>query len=623
MKHVSQYAKPYRRHMIAAPLIMMMEVLCDLYLPFIMSYIINFGIIGISPEDDSKGSALASFIIRHILGQNAGRKSIIILFASLMLLVTLIGGAFGVLCSFVTEKAAQGFGHDLRLAVYDKIMSLSIEEGDEFTSGSLITRITNDVTILIEFTERLIRSFIRPPMFMLGGIVMLFKLKLTYGFTVLFTVPILASFIYFVLKRAIPIYKEVQARIDKINKLVEQTVVAARLIKAYGQEENEEIAFDETSKDLRESNYKVLKLMATISPLMKLMMNFAIIIVILTGCIAISKQDPKLTTGAIMAAITYATQAIRSLIMASNLLQTVSRAGVSAGRLEEVLLCQPDIVKLELDHQNDSGDENEKNGEINSQIKSEKKPHLLEFDQVSFRYKKAKEDSLKNVSFFIDRGETFGIIGSTGCGKTSLVNLIPRLYDPSQGRILLDGQDIRSMDTHDLRTKIGYAMQHAELFTDTVKANILMGLESSADEGDLLWAIKIARVDEFLDRMPHGIDSEISEKGMSVSGGQKQRIALARALISKPDILILDDATSALDLVTEEKVQMGIRKNLGQTSLIIVAQRVASIIKADRIAVMENDGTIKHIGNHAYLMEVSETYRQIYQSQIAAGEAYE
>ena len=612
MKYITKYVRPYRILMIVAPLLMVGEVICDLLLPYLMSFIVNYGIIGMSVTDAQEGSAVAAQILSLLFGSEWTRTHLIVSFGILMMLITVIGGFFGVMCSFVTQKAAQGFGHDLRCATFGKIMSLSIEQTDSFTTGSLVTRLTNDVTMVIEFMQQLLRSFVRPPMFMFGGMVMLFSLNAGFGGIVLVSIPIMGVLIYIVLKKALPLFNEAQERLDHLNLIVQENVGGARVIKAYVREEFECEQFALANQNLKRVNLRVFKLMASVSPAMKFVMNYAVLLVIFIGCRSIGLGG-AMTTGAIMAAVTYTTQSIRSLIMASNLLQSITRAQVSAARIEAVLGTAP-VITDGTGIDGDGGFDR-----LNHREEDDADDDAVIFDDVSFAYPDAPgQPVLSHINLHIRRGETFAIIGSTGCGKTSLISLIPRFYDATQGAVLINRRNVRDFSQHELRKKIGYVMQKSELFSATAKENIRLGKDDASDE-EIRQAAIDAQADEFISAKPDGYDTFIAERGNSLSGGQKQRLSVARALVRKPEILILDDATSALDLATESKLHAALNERYADTTVIMVAQRIASVREADRIAVIENDGTCRFCASHDDLMKISATYREIYDSQIKTG----
>ena len=595
MKSLFKYMKPYTFLAIVSPLMMIGEVVADLLLPYITSFIVNYGITGIDIYDSEKGSATAARIMELIHGDEFSNMDIIITFCLIMMAITLVGGFFGTFCAYTAAKAAQGFGNDLRCDAYRRVMSLSIEQTDKFTTGSLVTRMTNDITMVMEFMEMIMRMFVRSPMFLIGGTFMLLKLNISFGTVLICTVPVLAVILFVVLRKAMPMYGVLQKKLDKVNSVVQENVSGARVVKAYVREEYECNRFGAANTELKNVNYSVLKLMAVISPVLTIIQSVAIIAVIYIGGLNIQIEKAGMDTGTIMAAITYVTQIIMSVMMTTNMFQSISRAIASANRIKEVLDTNPVII---------SGSEC-----------AEKNDIAVEFRNVSFHYPgTVGRPVLKNIDLTINQGETFAIIGDTGCGKTSLVSLIPRFYDASEGEVYIDGMNVKEYNLEKLREKIGYVMQKSELFSDTVTGNIKWGNKNATME-EVRAAADIAQVSTFIDNFNEGFDTFIAEKGASLSGGQKQRMSIARAIIRKPEILILDDSTSALDLSTEAKLRNELKKNLKGTTVIMIAQRIASVMEADRIAVIESDGTIQCIGTHEELMRISPTYRDIYSSQ--------
>lgn len=575
---------------------MMAEVFADLSLPNFMKYIVNYGIEGIDINDPEEGSALAANIMKFIFGEDYNQINIIVTFGLTMLLITLLGGFFGMFCAYTSAKAAHGLGYDLRRDAYGKVMSLSIEQTDKFTTGSLITRMTNDISIVVEFFEMIMRGFVRSPMFIIGGTVMIIALDLKFTTVLLCAIPVLLAVIIGVLIRVTPIYAKMQQKLDKVNSVVGENIGGARVVKAFVREDYECNRFDRANKDLKNENLRALTTMAVISPVLTIIMNFSIIAVIYIGGFNISIGNAGMSTGDIMAAITYITQVIMSVMMATNIFQSIVRASASAKRVNEVLSTEP-VIK--------SGDKTASADNI-----------AVSFRNVSFRYPSTQgRPVLKNINLDVKKGETLAIIGSTGCGKSSLIYLIPRFYDATEGDVLVDGVNVKEHDLTALRGKIGYVMQKSELFSDTLKGNIRWGKPDATRE-EVEAAAKIAQAEEFIMSFPEGYDTFVAEKGASLSGGQKQRISIARALVRKPAILILDDSTSALDLVTESKLRKAIRENSKETTVIMVAQRIASVMEADRIAVIENDGSILHIAPHDKLLLESDTYRDIYNSQM-------
>ena len=599
MRKLFRYIKPYAFFAIVSPLMMMGEVLADLCLPYLMSFIVDFGI-----EADGllaiRGSGFAEGVMRLLWGDSYTQLQIILTFGVMMLLITLVGGFFGVACAYTAARAAQSFGNDLRRDTYAHVMSLSIEQTDRFTTGSLVTRMTNDISMIVDFVEQILRMFVRAPMFLLGGTVMLILLEVRFGTVLLLSVPILLLTLILVLSRAIPMYATLQKKLDRVNSVVQENVSGARVVKAYVCEEHENERFSVANAELCGVNYKVLRLMSITMPMLHIIMNFAVIALIAIGGVRIDMGDTGMTTGTVMAGITYVTLVISSIMMVTMMFQSVSRAMASSKRVLEILDTEPVIV----------------GGALGA---GEAAPVAIAMRGVSFRYPTAKgRPVLHDIDIEIKKGETFAIIGETGCGKTSLVNLIPRFYDATEGVVEINGKPIAEYDLGVLRKKIGYVMQKSELFSDTVENNIRWGDPDATHEA-IVAAAKVAQADGFICGFSEGYDTMIAEKGASLSGGQKQRLSIARALTRKPEILILDDSTSALDLATEARLQKALRETLKETTVVMIAQRIASVKNADRIAVLEN-GTVSDCGSHDELMQRSAVYRDIYNSQMKQNE---
>ncbi len=594
MKRIFHYLKPYTFLAIISPLLMIGEVAADLSLPKFMSVIVDYGINKAGDVSESKlGSTVMSLI--HGAGPYTSME-VILTFGILMLLVVLVGGCFGVLCAYTAAKASQGLGDDLRCDAYRKVMSLSIEQTDKFTTGSLVTRMTNDITMIVEFTEMILRMLVRSPMFFVGGTIMLCTLDIKFGVVLLCSLPIMALMLAIVLSKSVPMFGKIQRKLDRVNSVVQENVTGARVVKAYVREDYEYERFEKANAELRDANLRVQKLMAVMHPVLTVVMNAAVIAVIFIGGFEIDNvAGTGMSAGTMMAAVTYVTQVIMSIMMVTMLFHSISRAMASIQRVGEVL--DADAVIL-------SGEQKGEDSEI-----------AVSFRGVAFRYPSATgRPVLHDVSFDVRRGETFAIIGATGSGKTSLISLIPRFYDATEGEVLVNGVPIREYDLSELRSKISYVMQKSELFSGTVAENIRWGKEDADDEA-VVTAAKIAQADGFISGFSDGYDTYIAEKGASLSGGQKQRMSIARALVRKPEIILLDDATSALDLATEADLRHALRENLSDATVIMIAQRIASVRDADRIAVIE-DGTVRDIGSHDELMRTSATYREIYRSQM-------
>lgn len=600
MKKLIGYLKPYRWFAVISPIMMAFEVTADLLLPYLTSFIINYGISGIPLDDSENGSAVAAWIVRTFCGSDASGIQMIVTFGLLMLAVTLVGGFFGTMCAYTAARAAQGFGHDLRCDAYRHVMALSVEQTDKFTTGSLVTRMTNDVTRLVDLVEAVLRMFVRAPVFFIGGTVMLLMLNVDFGMVLIGALPILAVAVIVILKKAVPMFGVMQSKLDKVNSVVQEDVSGARVIKAYVREDYECSRFDKANRDLCDTNKKVMTLMTWFSPLLTLILNFSVVALFYIGGSRIARGDSGMSAGAIMAAITYVTQVIFSLMQVAMIFQTFSRAAASAERVCEVLAAEPVVL----------------GGSVDDPAPAAGDP-VIEFKNVSFRYPGTHgKPVLNNINLSVGRGETLAVIGATGSGKSSFCKLLMRFYDVDSGEVMIDGRPIKDYTLRALRRKFGFVMQKSVLFSDTLASNIRWG-KPDATDGEVREAAKTAQADSFISGFADGYDGFVAEKGASLSGGQKQRVSIARALVRKPEILILDDSTSALDLATEAKLRRSLRSSLSGTTVVMVAQRIASVRDADRIAVIENDGSIIHCAPHDELMRVSETYRDIYNSQMS------
>ncbi len=594
MRRILHYLKPYSFLAVISPLLMIGEVFADLMLPQLMTVIVDCGI---NAQGDVSSSALGSTVMGILFGGGEySSMQVILTFGILMLVVVLIGGTLGVLCAYTAAKASQSLGNDLRRDAYKRVMSLSIEQTDKFTTGSLVTRMTNDVAMIVEFTEMILRMLVRSPMFFIGGTVMLCTLDIKFGAVLLCSLPVMAIVLFLVLSRAVPIFGSIQKKLDRVNSVVQENVSGARVVKAYVREDYECERFERANRDLRDTNIRVHKLMAITHPVLMVVMNASIIAIILIGGWDINNvAGTGMSAGTIMAAVTYVTQVLMSIMMVSMLFNSISRAMASIKRVGEVLDSEPVIL---------SGDKVGTQSDI-----------AVSFKNVDFRYPSATgRPVLNGINLDIRRGETLAIIGATGAGKTSLVNMIPRFYDATSGQVLVDGIPVSEYDLSVLRSKISYVMQKSELFSGSIADNIRWGKDDATIE-ELREAARIAQAEEFVESFSGGYDDYIAEKGASLSGGQKQRLSIARALVRRPEILILDDSTSALDLATEAKLRCALKEKLEDTTVIMIAQRIASVRDADRIAVIEN-GTIKDCAPHDELMRISETYRDIYNSQM-------
>lgn len=582
MKKVFSYLKKYWLIAILSPILMIGEVAMDLFQPDLMASIVDNGILG-------------------------NNMSLIISTGIKMLVFVIIGGFMGVLCAYTATKAARSVGHDLRRDAFKKVMSLSIEQTDKFTTGSLVTRLTNDIAMVEDMISMILRMCIRAPLFFCGGLIFLFGKHYKFSIVVACVMPVLIIALTVILKKATPLFGKVQYRLDKVNSVVQENVGGARVIKAYVREDYENKRFSKANAELRDTNLRVQKLMAFLSPILMIVMNATVIAIIYIG--GFEAEARGMRPGSIMAAINYSTQILMSILMVSNMFQYISRAAASAKRVAEILDTEPAIAdgKGVIAKESALADT------------AEKTP-LVSFKNVSFRYPNTNGSPvLHDINLDVMRGETVAVIGATGAGKSSLVSLIPRFYDTTDGEVLFDGVPVKQYRLEELRSKIGYIMQKSELFSDTIKGNIRWGKPDATDR-EVEAAAVIAQADGFIRGFNDGYDTFISEKGASLSGGQKQRISISRALVRHPELLILDDSTSALDLATESKLQTALKNSLDGTTVIMIAQRIASVKNADRIAVIEK-GTIIDCAPHDVLMQRCGTYVDIYNSQIGNGGA--
>ncbi|MBQ8894932.1 MAG: ABC transporter ATP-binding protein [Clostridia bacterium] len=565
-----KYLKPYWLWVILSPLTMIGEVLADLWQPKLMSTLINEGVLNNDQE------LLVAVGLR-------------------MLLVVLLGGLSGALCSVFASLASQSFACDLRKDVFKSAMGLSFQQTDKFTTGSLITRLTNDITQMQHFVEQCIRMFVRSGFMFVGGIIMMLSLDLKFGLILLCSLPLQLIAMALVLKASNPLYAKVQQRLDTVNNVMQENVNGARMVKAYVQEDREIARFNDANEGLTETNLKVAFIIARLSPVLSIVMNLSVVAILYLG--GLQDSAAAMQVGTIMAAIDYNNRILHSVMMVSMMFQSIARGRASGKRLTEVLNTVP-VIR--------GGDHAPKTlGEIS-------------FDQVAFHYPGFPgRPVLKDLSLTVKPGENLAILGATGSGKSSLIHLITRFYDTTEGSITIGGTPIQEFDLTALREHIAVVLQKSELFSGTVAENIRWGCPDATDE-EVIRAATIAQAAEFIDKMPEGYDSVIAEKGASLSGGQKQRLSIARALVRKPELLIFDDSTSALDLTTEGKLRRAIREEMKGTTLITVAQRIASVKDCDRIAVLE-DGTLAAIGTHEELLKTSTVYQEIYRSQTKEG----
>ena len=568
-----KYLKKYWFLCLLAPLFMVGEVAMDLIQPDMMADIVDNGVL----KSDFD------------LILNVGIR---------MILTVIIGGFFGIMCGVFANLAAQSFGNDLRKDVFAKIMHLSFEQTDKISTGSLVTRLTNDVTQVQQMVMMAVRGFVRNTVMFAGGIFMLYRQSPRFALIAACGLPFVAVAVTFFLRRTAPLFSVVQKKLDGINHIMQETVAGARVVKAYVKEEYELERFDDANAALCAQNLRVQTLLAFMAPCMNIVLNLCVVAVIIVGGYT-AKAGGTITPGNTMAAITYLAQILHGITFMANIFQVFSRAKASADRINEVLR-SPDIIK---------------DGVC---VRPQSAFGAIEFRNVSFAYPGSKDHYvLEDISFSVSPGETLAIIGATGSGKSSLVHLIPRFYDATEGEVLVDGINVKDYELTCLRDKIAIVLQKAELYSRSIEENIRWG-KSDATPPEIKKAAQIAQADDFICAKSYGYYTPVTEGGHSLSGGQKQRISIARAMLKEHDILIFDDSTSALDLKTEAALHKALRDQGRDVTTIIIAQRIASIRTADRIMVLDN-GRVSAIGTHDELLESSPIYKDIYRSQLKEG----
>ena len=575
MKLLFRFLKKYWYMALLAAGFMVAEVFVDLYQPRMMAKIVDEGILGVS----NGGTSDLSLVI------STGVK---------MLFIVIAGGIFGLLSAVFTNMTGQGSGNEIRKLCFDRIMHFSFEQTDKFSTGSLITRITNDVTQVQQLIMQLIRGLVRCLMFFAGGTAALLSLDLSFGVIVACAFPLILIDIIFVVWRTNPLFTVLQESLDRLNSIIQENVTGIRVVKAFIQEKNEKQRFDNANRNLVDTQFNVQMLLSFLRPVMNIVLNIAVVGIIYVGSIQV--KEGGIAPGTVMAAITYISQILNGMMMLAMIFQTLSRGLASARRVQAVIDTQSDIKQEVMDVQ--------PGGSRGS----------VRFENVSFVYRDNGAQVLHDIDLEILPGETIAIIGSTGSGKSSLVSLIPRFYDPAEGRVLVDGIDVKAYDPSELRDKVTVCLQKSEFFSTTIRENIAMG-NTDATEEEIRKAASAAQADGFIMQQQDGYDTAVAERGMSLSGGQRQRIAIARALLKKGEILIMDDVTSALDLKTEAALYAALSRDYADITKIIIAQRIASVRSADRIVVLDG-GTISACGTHQELMEESPVYRAIYDSQL-------
>lgn len=581
MKRWFKYIKPYLSSFILGPTCMIIELIGDVFMPILLAWIIN------SAEDGTLTIGNSIGIAMLMIG---------------IILVMLVGGVGG---AYFGSKASVNFATDLRRDVYAKIQKFSFANIDKFSAGSLVTRMTNDVTQLQNFVNMLLRMALRSPGMMIGGIIMAITLKPSLSVVLAVTMPMMILVILLLIKIGFPRFGAMQKKIDKLNSTVRENVTNVRVVKSFVREDYEIDKFSYDNAELKNSGMRAVKVVIWMGPIMNLFMYATVIAVIWLGSdfvLDMSAVSP-MPVGDLSAFITYTTQILSSLMMITMLLMTASRAMASGKRICEV-----------LDEKIDLTDEEAQLPEKTLESGS------IEFRNVSFKYyKNSEENVLDNINLKIKSGSTVGIIGSTGCGKTTLVSMIPRLYDTDEGEVLVDGVNVKDYSLKNLRDGVGIVLQKNLLFSGTIADNLRWG-DQNADDAEIARFSEYAAADKFISTFKDGYETMLDKGGTNLSGGQKQRVCIARTLIKKPKILILDDSTSAVDTATERQIQTAFAEQLKECTKIIIAQRINSVKDAEQIIVM-NDGKITGIGTHSELLLNNAEYAEIYYSQMDRKEA--
>ena len=597
MKRWFKYIKPYLPYFIIGPICMIIEVIGEVLMPRLLSYIIDFGIEGSAAE----GTEIPDFVLAlyDTLGSNAGFILAIMAGMIITALLMMLGGIGG---AYFGAKASVNFATDLREDLYGKIQSFSFANIDRFSTGSLVTRLTNDVTQLQNFCNMMLRMFFRAPGMMIGALIMAITVNPSLSTVLAVSIPVLVTSIAIIISRGFPRFSKMQTKIDALNSTVGENLTNARVVKSFVREDHERAKFGRANKDLKDTAGSAMKNMIFMQPVMTLVMNATVIAVFWFG--GNQLVFGTMTTGELAAFVTYITQILSSLMMVSFLFVMFSRAMASGKRIGEVL-----DEKIDISDPEKPSDVKVERGEI-------------EFKNVSFRYyKHSDEPVLDDINLKINAGETIGIIGSTGCGKTTLVSMIARLYDTDCGEVLVDGVNVRDYSLYNLREGVGMVLQKNTLFSGSIRDNLRWG-DDDATEEEIRAAAASAQADGFVTEFTKGYETDLGQGGSNVSGGQKQRLCIARALLKKPKIIILDDSTSAVDTATEAKIRETFRTGLKDSTKIIIAQRIGSVKDADRIVVM-NDGRITGVGTHEELLANNAEYGEIYYSQVDKEEGKE
>ena len=572
-----RYLSDYKRESVLAPLFKMLEATFDLFVPLVMADIVNVGI------------AAHDF---HYIFVRCG----------ILLLLAIVGLACSLTAQYFSAKAAVGYSTGLRHALFEHIQTLSFSEMDTMGTSTLITRMTSDVNQVQSGLNLFLRLFLRSPFVVIGAMIMAFTVNFRAALIFVVAIPLLSVVVFGVMVITRPLYKSVQTRLDRVLGLTRENLTGVRVVRAFDKEKSEVDRFEDANELLTKMQLHVGHISALMNPLTYVIINLAIVALLYVGSIEISIGG--MASGDVIALVNYMNQILIELVKLANLIVQVSKALACAGRVQAVLDTKPGM---------------EFPAELTGNVPAEKADDAVRFDHVSLTYKGAGAPSLSDINFTAKRGQTIGVIGGTGSGKSSLISLIPRFYDATEGSVEIMGRPVRQYPRADLRGKVAVVMQKAQLFGGTIRSNLLWGSQNASD-ADLWAALETAQAAEFVKAKPLGLDEPVEQGGRNLSGGQKQRLTIARALVGKPDILILDDSASALDYATDAALRKALAALPGDLTVFIVSQRAASLQHADQIIVLD-DGRMVGLGRHAELLESCPVYKEIYESQFKKGDA--
>ncbi len=574
MRKLVKYLKKYKKNVILGPIFKLTEAVFELIVPLVMAQIID---VGIANKD-------SDYIWKM---------------GGVLVLLGVCGLGFALICQYVASVASQGFGTELRRELYHHINTLSHKEVDEFGTPSLITRLTSDINQLQVAVAMLIRLVVRAPFLVIGSTIMAFMIDAKLALIFVLVIPLVAIVMWLVTTRTIPFFKSIQKKLDKTSLITRENLVGARAVRAFSKQEYEQERFKDNAEDIEKAAVRAGKISALLSPVNAIILNLAIVAIIWFGGLSVNVGD--LTQGQVIALVNYMNQILLALVVVANLVVIFTKSAACAARVNEVLDTKPSI----------EGKETTK-GNVDPSAP------VVRFDNVSFSYHDNSEYALEDISFTAGKGQTIGIIGGTGSGKSTLVNLIPRFYDTSKGVVSVCGTDVRNYNLGDLRKKIAVVPQKAVLFSGTIRENMKWGGDNITDEQ--IWrALKISQAYEFVERLDKGLDHEILQGGKNLSGGQKQRLTIARAIAADPEILILDDSASALDFATDAKLRTAIKENCTNMTVFLISQRANTVKNADRIIVLD-DGKMVGTGTHKELLQTCTDYCQICLTQFSAEE---